>query len=59
MGFVLNKRIAEGLVKEEDDTARKYHELARIYNIPELHVAADQESTHAQLFRNLIRSGRI
>lgn len=59
MGYILNRRIAEALVKEETDTARKYHELAMTYHIPELDVAAKQEALHAELFKNLLRSGRV
>jgi hypothetical protein len=52
---ILNERILHALIKEENETAKRYSALAVQYNIPELHEAAIQEANHARLFESLLR----
>lgn len=55
---VLNRTIMKAIIKEEEETAKRYAALAKRYNIPELLSAAHDEAKHAELFKRIMRDWR-
>lgn len=55
MVYVLNKKIIKAIIREEEDTSRRYHHLGKMYGIPALIRAGDQEANHAELFKRIYR----
>jgi hypothetical protein len=53
MNHILNRRIINAIIKEEEETAKRYDMLGRKYGLPELIEAGKQEAHHAQIFRRI------